>query len=607
MADILDGITADSYDRSYGDRELLRRIRPLFAAKGATVVLIALAVVGAAVAGAAFPLLVADIVDNAARESVGDAVLPLTGAALGTGLVAWLLTFFQQRAVGVLVGDVVLEMRRRAFEAVLRQDMAFHDDQASGSVASRITADTQAFATLATLTLGLVGQVLMIGLLLVAMFVINVPLALVTAVTAALIVLVSLGFRWVSRRASQQQQRSLAQINAYVQETLRGIAVARNFQREESTHAGLVEVNQRWFRATVKLNRLFSGIFPLLLTLTGLGTVGVVVLGGNLLTDGSVTAGEWSLFLEALMLFWFPLTSIASFWNQFQQGLAASERIFALVDLEPAVQQSDARPVPRLDGTVEFRGVDFGYRADKPVLTGLDLKIDSGETVALVGHTGAGKSSIIRLITRAYEFGGGELLVDGQDIRTLDLDAYKGHLGIVPQAPFLFTGTVGENIGFGRAGATPEEILAAARSVAGGDWLDVLPEGIDTPVNEGGGTLSAGQRQLIVLARVMLGNPSMLILDEATASVDPLTEAQVQEGLDAVSAGRTTVVVAHRLPTVRKADRILVVDGGRIVEQGTHDALLAAGGRYAELYDHYFRHQALDFQAAEEDADAVRR
>ncbi|MBW1600735.1 ABC transporter ATP-binding protein [Streptomyces sp. JJ66] len=607
MAHILDGISADSYDRAYGDRELLRRIRPLFAGRRRTVALIALAVVGAAVAGAAFPLLVANIVDNAEQESLGDAVLPLTAAALGTGVVAWLLTFLQQRAVGVLVGDVVLEMRRRAFEAVLRQDMSFHDAQSSGSVASRITADTQAFATLATLTLGLVGQVLMIGLLLLAMMVINLPLALVTAGTAALIVLVSLGFRWVSRRASRQQQRSLAQINAYVQETLRGIAVARNFQREESTHAGLVEVNQRWYRATVRLNRLFSGIFPLLLTLTGLGTVGVVVLGGGLLTEGAVTAGEWSLFLEALMLFWFPLTSIASFWNQFQQGLAASERIFALVDREPAVRQSDRLPVPRLSGTVEFRGVDFGYRADRPVLTGLDLRIEGGETVALVGHTGAGKSSIIRLITRAYEFGAGELLIDGQDIRTLDLDAYKSHLGIVPQAPFLFSGTVGENIGFGRPGATPEEILAAARSVAGGDWLDVLPEGLDTPVNEGGSSLSAGQRQLIVLARVMLGDPSLLILDEATASVDPLTEALVQEGLDAASAGRTTVVVAHRLPTVRKADRILVVDGGRIAEQGTHDSLRAAGGRYAELYDHYFRHQTLDFEAAKEDADAVLR
>ncbi|WP_031507121.1 ABC transporter ATP-binding protein [Streptomyces megasporus] len=599
MAHILDGISADSYDRSYGDRELLRRIAPMFATKVRKVVLVAFCVVGAAAAGAAFPLLAAVVVDTADRDSVERGVLPLVAGALATGLVAWLLTLVQQRVIGTLVGDVVLEMRRRAFAAVLRQDMGFFDEQSSGSVASRITSDTQAFATLATLTLSLVGQVLMIGLLLVAMFTINVLLALVTLLVSVVIVLVSLAFRWVSRQASRQQQRSLAQITAYVQETLRGIAVARNFQREESTNAGLTEANQRWFRATVRLNRLFSGIFPLLLTLTGLGTVLVVLLGGARITSGELTAGEWSLFLEALTLFWFPLTSIASFWNQFQQGLAASERIFALIDREPGVRQSGARAVPELAGRIEFRGVDFGYAADKPVLRGLDLEIRSGETVALVGHTGAGKSSIIRLITRSYEFDGGRLLVDGRDIRELDLDEYRSHLGIVPQSPFLFSGTVAENIGFGKPGATDEEILAAARSVADGDWLEQLPAGLATQTNEGGRNLSAGQRQLVVLARVMLKDPSILILDEATSNVDPLTEAQVQEGLDAVSKDRTTVVVAHRLPTVRRADRIVVVDGGRIVEQGDHHSLLAAGGRYAELYDHYFRHQRPDFEAEE--------
>ncbi|MFF0458783.1 ABC transporter ATP-binding protein [Streptomyces mexicanus] len=602
MAHILDGLSADSYDRAYGDRELLRRITPLFTAKARVVVLVALCVVGAAAAGAAFPLLVAEVVDTADQDSVSRAVLPLVTGALASGVAAWALTFVQQRAIGTLVGDVVLEVRRRAFEAVMRQDMGFFDEHSSGSVASRITADTQAFATLATLTLGLVGQVLMIALLLTAMFVINVPLAAVTLLVAVVTVLVSLGFRWVSRRASRRQQRSLAQINSYVQETLRGIAVARNFQRQDSTDAGLAEVNRRWFRATVSLNRLFSGIFPLLLTLTGLGTVAVVVLGGSRLTSGEISAGQWSLFLEALTMFWFPLTSIASFWNQFQQGLAASERIFALIDREPAVRQRAARPVPELRGRIEFRGVRFGYSADQPVLRGLDLTVEPGETVALVGHTGAGKSSIIRLLTRSYEFGEGRITVDGQDIRDLDLDEYRDHLGIVPQSPLLFSGTIRENIGHGRPGATDEEIEAAARAVAGGDWIDRLPQGLDTATTEGGRSLSAGQRQLVVLARVLLGNPSIFILDEATANVDPLTEALVQEGLDAVSADRTTIIVAHRLPTVRKADRIVVVDGGRVVEQGDHVTLLAAGGRYAELYDHYFRHQRPDFET-ERDSD----
>jgi ABC-type multidrug transport system fused ATPase/permease subunit len=446
----------------------------------------------------------------------------------------------------------------------------------------------------------------MIGVLMVVLFVVNALLALVTLAVAAAIVAVSLGFRRMSRQVSLQQQRSLARIDAYVQETLRGIAVARNFQRQESTNAGLIAANRQWYGASVRLNRLFSGIFPLLLTLTGLGTVAIVALGGHILTSGGITAGEWMLFLEVLTLFWFPLTSVASFWNQFQQGLAAAERIFALTDREQGVSQRGSQPLLRPAGRIEFRGVTFGYRAGQPVLHDIDLEIRGGETVALVGHTGAGKSSIVRLIARSYEFSEGQLLVDGQDIRDLDLDAYLSHLGIVTQAPFLFSGTVAENIGFGKPGATDAEIQAACRAVAGGDWVGLLPDGLLTQANEGGRNISAGQRQLIVLARVMLRQPSILILDEATSSVDLLTEALVQEGLDAASAGRTTLIVAHRLPTVRKADRIVVLDHGRVAEQGGHESLLAAGGLYTELYEHYFRHQRLDFETGEVALDALR-
>lgn len=600
MAHLLEGIEPDGYDRRYGDRELTRRIAPYFRGRAAAVTFVTIAVIIAATAGSAVPLLLARTVDSAVDDDGDGRLALLVTAILVAGITAWLLTLLQERTTGTLAGDVVLKLREQAFAAAMRQDMTFHDAHPTGVVVSRVTNDTQAFATLISLALSLLGQVLMIVILLTALFVINVPLALVTALVAAVIVAVSLAFRRAARSASRQQQQALAEVNGYVQETLRGIAVARNHSHQRSAQAELHAVNHQWFRASVRLNRLFSGIFPLLISLTGLGTVAVVLVGGHGVDAGSVSAGEWVLFLEALALFWSPLTSIASFWSQLQQGLAAGERVFALVDREPTVRQRDRVPVPRLRGEFALSDVHFGYDAEHPVLKGVSLTIPAGRTVALVGHTGAGKSSVVRLIMRAYEFQQGSIEVDGLDVRTLDLEQYRRRLGVVTQTPFLFSGTVADNIARGRPGAGRDEIEAAARAVAGGDWLAPLSQGLDTPVDEGGRNLSTGQRQIVALARVFLQDAPVLILDEATASIDPLTEAQIQEGLEALAADRTTIVVAHRLPTVRKADTIVVVDDGRIVEQGDHTTLLAHGGAYRHLYDRYFRHQQPDDDPADD-------
>ncbi|QES46725.1 ABC transporter ATP-binding protein [Streptomyces venezuelae] len=623
MAHLLDGIVPeepegeDAYgpegapgaggvDRRYGDRQLVRRITPYFRGRGAVVAFVTAAVVVAAVAGSAVPVLLARTVDRAVADGSGGTVTRLVAAILLAGTAAWLFTFLQQRLTGTLVGDVVLKLRQDAFHAATRQDMAFYDTHPTGALVSRVTNDTQSFAALLTMVLSLLGQVLMVVVLMAALFLIHVPLALVTAAVAAVIVAVSLAFRSRARVASLAQQRALAEVGGYVHETLRGIAVARNHRGERAAEEGLREVNGQWFTASVRLNRLFSGVFPLLISLTGLGTVAVVLLGGRFVDSGALSAGEWVLFLEALALFWSPLTSIASFWNQLQQGLAAGERIFSLIDRESAVRQTGQRPVPRLRGELELRGVSFGYHADRPVLQDIDLRIAAGESVALVGHTGAGKSSLVRLLTRAYEFQEGSILADGQDVRTLDLDEYRRCLGVVTQTPFLFSGTVADNIALGRPDADRAAVEAAARAVAGGDWLAQLPQGLDTATDEGGRNLSTGQRQIIALARVFLQDAPVLVLDEATASIDPLTEAQIQEGLDTLAAGRTTVVVAHRLPTVRKADRIVVVDGGRLIEQGDHATLLGRGGAYSRLYERYFRHQRPDLDPADEaPADTV--
>ena len=311
--------------------------------------------------------------------------------------------------------------------------------------------------------------------------------------------------------------------------------------------------------------------------------------------NGSISPGNLYLFIESINLFWFPLISIASFWSQFQLGLAASERVFALIDAEPRVVQTDDRVAPPLQGRIEYRDLDFRYTSNEKVLEGFNLTIQAGETLALVGHTGAGKSSLGKLVARSYEFQGGQLLIDGQDIRSFNLDSYRKQLGIVPQTPFLFAGTVADNIRYGKSDASDKEVIAVASHVGGGDWLEALPQGLAIPVGEEGKGISMGQRQLVALARVLLQNPAVLILDKATASVDPLTEAQIQEGLSTVLEDRTAIVIAHRLSTIKSADRIIVLRNGKIIEEGNHTALMARKGHYAELYDTYFRHQSLEY------------
>jgi ATP-binding cassette subfamily B protein len=300
------------------------------------------------------------------------------------------------------------------------------------------------------------------------------------------------------------------------------------------------------------------------------------------------------------------MTNIASFWSQIQGGLSACERIFALMDAESSVKQvagaaaslaSRGSPPTILRGEVEFRRVDFRYNAQQQVLRDFSLRIAPGESVALVGHTGAGKSSIIKLITRFYEFQGGEILIDGRDIRSFNLTDYRRQLGLVSQTPFLFNDTVLNNIRYARPDMSDAAVEAVARRIGDGEWIEALPAGLHTLVGERGQHLSMGQRQLVALARVLAQHPPIFILDEATASVDPFTERQIQAALDLILADSTSILIAHRLSTVRAVDRIVVLDHGRIIEEGDHDALMARGGHYATLYDTYFRHQSADFNA----------
>lgn len=596
MGFIMDGLDAEDYDRMYSDKDLVRRIMRYFRPKAGWMTLVAVGIVLQSLMQTAFPVLIAWGIDRIVEEDSETTIALLVGLALLSGVLGWAFNFVQKWFSAKVVGDVVLSLREDAFNAVLKRDMSFYDENPSGKIVSRITSDTDDFATVVTLTMNLLSQLLLVGFITALLFSRDTGLALLVLAVSPIVIVMALLFRRIARDTTRKAQRSLARVNSTLQETMGGISVAKNFRQEQTIYDEFQPIIQQNYKVTLRQGFVFGSIFPVLFAVAGLATVVLVAVGGRSALGGGISPGDWYLFLQSVMMFWFPLTSIASFWSQFQQGLSASERVFALIDDTPRVIQRDPTPVGRLSGRIEFDHVLFGYTPEQRVLDDFSLTIQAGETVALVGHTGAGKSTLGKLITRFYEFQGGRIAVDGRDIRTVELASYRRQLGVVPQAPFLFSGTVADNIRYPRPDATPEQVLAAARNVAGGDWLEALPAGVDTEVGEHGGALSMGQRQLVALARLLIQDPAIVILDEATASVDPLTEAQIQEGLDVALHGRTAIVIAHRLSTIQHADRIIVLDHGRIVEEGDHHSLMARGGQYCEVYNTYFRHQSPNYR-----------
>ncbi|MBK8989406.1 MAG: ABC transporter ATP-binding protein [Chloroflexi bacterium] len=603
MGFILDGLDTEDYDRQYTDRELLARIVSYFKPYTREMMLVAVMITLNSLAGTGSPILIARGIDLLATNSTTQAMLLLSGGVLLLGVAAWVFNFIHQYFAAKVVGEVVLQLRRDVFEATVQHDMSFFDEHPSGKIVSRITSDTQDFAATVTLTMSLLSQMLLIIIMVGWLFSINVWLTLLLIGMSPLAVAIALSFRRIARRVTQNARRVTATINAQIQESVSGITVAKSFRQETAIYDTFNENNKLGYKTGVQRGLTLVSIFPIMGLASGLGT-GMLIFAGGLATrpdsalagvTGGISAGEWFLFMQAVGYFWWPMMGVASFWSQFQDGLSAAERTFALIDAEAKVVQTAVIPIPRLQGHIQFDHVAFRYTDKEVVLPDFSLDITAGEIIALVGHTGAGKSSIAKLITRFYEFQGGQILVDGRDIRTLDLSQYRQQIGLVPQEPFLFDGSVRDNIRYGLPQATDDRVAWAAAQIDNGDWLKALPHGLDTDVGERGSSLSMGQRQLVALARVILKDPAIFILDEATASVDPFTEAQIQEGLDMIMAQRTAVVIAHRLSTVKNADRIIVMANGRILEEGDHETLLAHSGHYADLYNTYFRHQSLAY------------
>jgi len=590
-----DGLDAESYDRSYRDRDLARRMLTYFRHHTRALALSVVMILLISLAGALLPIIAARGVDAMAAGRSGSWVIVLPLMVLALGLVIWGANWVRRRLTSRAVADVMLALRRDGFAAAAKHDLSFYDDLASGKVVSRITSDTSEFAQVVVLVTDLLSEILEALVLFVVLVRIEPRLIPWLLAMLPLVFAFSLIFRRLARTVTRQGFRAMANVNSLVKEAVSGIQVAKNFRQEAMIYQEFGQVNQQSYRINLRRGFVLAFVFPVLNALAGIAIAILLYVGGLYAAAGIITVGAWYLFISSMDRFWYPVLNLTAFWSQVQGGLSAAERIFALIDAEPAVVQVERRPVPVLRGEITFDQVDFSYGKGVAVLSGFDLHIAAGETVALVGHTGAGKSSIARLITRFYEYQGGRLMVDAQDLRTLDLQAYRRQLGIVSQVPFLFSGTVLDNIRYARPETSLDEVKALTRQIGEGEWLEALPDGLRTEVGERGSRLSMGQRQLVSLMRVLVQQPAIFILDEATANIDPFTEHQIQQALALILDATTSVLIAHRLSTVQAADRIIVLQNGRILEQGNHHSLLAGGGHYADLYNTYFRHQSLAY------------
>ena len=590
-----DGLNDEKYDRQYTDRVLTSRIIGYFKPQKKRFAIVSVLVVALAAIGAALPVVVSRMVDLLKARPTEYAIWLVGLALVIVGVSLWALNWARRSLVVRAVGDVVLELRARAFRAAADHDLSFYDQFSSGRIVSRITSDTNDFGQLIVIVTDVVSQVIQAIMLSVVLFRTEWKLTLLLISFLPFIFAIAAGFRALARRVTKRGMKAMANVNAAIKETISGISIAKNFRQEDSIFKLFDKSNEQSYHVNVQRGFVLSLVFPTLNALSGI-FVGVLVYAGGLsAAQGLVTVGAWYLFIMSLDQFFSPMLNLSAFWAQIQSGLAAAERAFALIDADPNVVQIDHRDVPTLRGEVCFDHLGFRYTDKDPVLIDFDLCIKPGETLALVGHTGAGKSSIAKLIARFYEFQGGGLTIDGLDIRTFDLGQYRRQLGIVSQVPFLFSGTVADNIRYAAPDVSDDEMLSMARRIGEGDWLEPLPDGLHTEVGERGARLSMGQRQLVALMRVLMQKPAIFILDEATASIDPFTEWQIQQALSLILSKSTSILIAHRLSTVKAADRIVVMEKGRIIEEGNHDGLLNQNGHYAALYNTYFRHQSMAY------------
>ena len=532
------------------------------------------------------PLLAKYAVDDGIRQHDLAKLWWIVGAFLLFGLLSWGMSYVQTYLTGWVGERILADLRNHLFDHLQDLSLGFYERNRAGVIISRLTNDVEAIDQLVTdgVTSLVQNSLTLLGTA-ILLFVLDWRLALATLVVIPFMSVASVIFRKRSARAYAAVRERLGLVTATLAEDIAGMRIVQAFTREKTNMRQFREVTERYREAnmeTVLLNGLY---FPFVDLLSTVALAVVLGYGGHLYFQSAITLGTLFAFMLYVQNFFDPVQQLSQLYGTFLSATAALDKIVDVLDQEPElVDRPGALELPRVDGDVAFDGVRFGYGDGPEVLHGLDLDVPAGTTVALVGHTGAGKSTIAKLLARFYDPREGRITIDGHDLREVTQASLRRQLGIVPQEGFLFAGTVRDNIAFGRPDASPEEVVSAAETIGANDFILRLEDGYETDLQERGSRLSLGQRQLVALARALLADPRILILDEATSSVDIGTERKIERALRTLLAGRTAFVIAHRLSTIRDADLIVVLEHGQVVEQGTHDELMRAGGLYTSLY-----------------------
>lgn len=577
---------------SAGDvSETLRRLIGYLMPHKRDLIMSMVAMVLSAVALAVSPFIVAYTIDNHILTGDVGGLIRMLALLLGAFALQYIGFRGQFYYVGIMGQEVMARIRGEIFAKIQRLSLSYFDKHDAGDLMSRLVNDVDVLNQfLSQGFVQFIGGIVRMIFVAVAMFLVDWQLALATLIVVPMMILVSTYLSRLARKAFRESRESLGDVSTELEEGISGVKVAQAFNRSEENVRHFQELNRRNRDANVGAVGVSSAFMPAMEVLNALATTIVAGYGGYQAITGAVSVGVVVGFLEYVRRFFFPVQQIAQLWVLVQSSLAGAERIFHLLDEEVTLSDSpDAHSMPEIQGRIVFDNVHFEYDEGEPILRGVSLSAEPGQTIAVVGPTGAGKTTVINLLSRFYDVSDGRVLIDNVDVRSVTQDSLRRQIGVVLQDNFLFSGTVADNIRYGRLDATDEEVEIAARTVGAHGFIMNLPQGYQTELGERGGNLSQGQRQLISFARAILANPRVLVLDEATASVDTRTELLIQEALKKLLSGRTSFVIAHRLSTIRDADQVLVMEQGQIVERGTHDELVARGGAYAQLHARQFR------------------